>query len=127
MKHFISLDKAKKMTALYRKEKDNVVTKEHQEKKTLPLCETFDAEPFRIVLNKPGCVGIRIYYSMDDEKKIHLIIVGVNDKDEDILPDAQSTTNVLSDATTNTTTDQTIIEDGIVCPPVCPPASPLNS
>ena len=124
MKHFISLDKAKKMTALYRKEKDNVVTKEHQEKKTLPLCETFDAEPFRIVLNKPGCLGIRIYYSMDDEKKIHLIIVGVNDKDEDILPDEQSTTNVLSDTAT---TNQTIIEDGQACPPICPPSSPLNS
>jgi hypothetical protein len=138
MKHFISLDKAKKMTALYRKEKDNIVTNEHKEKKTLPLCESFDAEPFRVLLNKQGCVGIRIYCGMDDEKKVHFIVVGINDKNEDILPDEQST-NLLSTAVSNTTTSDTtstddttttgdsIIEDGIPCPPSCPPPSPLNS
>jgi hypothetical protein len=138
MKHFIPLEKAKQMTALYRKEK------EHKEKIILPLSETFDAEPFRTILNKPGCVSVRIYYGMDDEKRLHAIIVGVNDKNEDMLTDTQSTKSTLNSTTTttdNTTVDSsstttgdvtdlvedTIIEEGQSCPPVCPPTSPLNS
>lgn len=127
MKHFISLDKAKKMTALYRKEKDNVVGREHMEKKILSLSETFDVAAFRLVVNKPECAGVRIYFGMDDDLKVHSIIVGVNANNEDILIGSDVTANVLS--TTNDTTDDGdtgIIEDGALCPPICPPPSPLN-
>lgn len=127
MKHFISLDKAKKMTALYRKEKDNVVHHEHTEKKILCLSETFDAESFRLVVNKTECTGVRIYFGMDDELKVHSIIVGVNAKNEDILPDTGASVNLLSTASDTTDDGDTgIIEEGQTCPPYCPPPSPLN-
>lgn len=122
MKHFISLEKAKTMTALYRKERGNVVTPEHAQKGTLSLSETFDAEPFRVILSKPDCTGLRIYYGMDDTHKIHAIIVGVNAKNEDILP-VENTIGVVGAVTVN----DTIIEDSYFCPPVCPVTSPLNS
>ena len=135
MKHFIPLEKAKKMTALYRKER------EHKEKIILPLSETFDAESFRTLLNKPGCVSVRIYYGMDDEKRLHAILVGVNDKNEDMLTIAPNTTGTVDSASGTTagttgdssnttvndvTEDLDIMEDGQSCPPICPPASPLN-
>ena len=127
MKHFITLDKAKKMTALYRKEKDNIVSEEHKEKKPFFLSETFDAEAFRLVVNKTECTGVRIYYGMDDELKVHSIIVGVNEKDEDILPETGASVNILNTSTDPTDNGDTgIIEEGVSCPPNCPPPSPLN-
>lgn len=122
MKHFISLEKAKTMTALYRRERGNVVNPEHAQKGTLALSETFDAEPFRVILTNPDCTGLRIYYGMDDTHKIHAIIVGVNAKNEDILP-GETTIGAVGAATV----DATIIEDGTWCPPICPVTSPLNS
>lgn len=116
MNHFIPLDTAKKMTLLYRIEKENILIPEQRGKDILPICETFEVAPFLSVLSQPGCVRIRIYYSMDPDKKIHAIVVGVNDKDEDMLP-----VSVIE------TIDSNIIEEGIRCPTMCPPASPLNS
>lgn len=128
MKHFISLEKAKTMTALYRREKDNVVANEHRGKGTLSLSETFDAECFRAVLSKPECTGIRIYYGMDDLLKVHAIVVGVNSNNEDILPLMQNTASTIDTTITVSTDDDDtgIIEEGISCPPGCPPPSALN-
>ena len=38
------------------------------------------------ILKQESCVGIRIYYSLDDEGKRQLVIVGVNAQGDDILP-----------------------------------------
>ena len=56
---------------------------------------------------------MRIYYGMSDDLKIHAIGVGVNSKDEDILP-----TEGIGAALTTT---PVIVEDGSRCPDVCPP------
>lgn len=119
MSHFISLDKAKKLTGKFRSERDKI------KKDSVPTCETFEAAPFLTVLNKPGCTGLRIYYGMDDEYKIHAIIVGVNDKNEDMLAVAQPVSTVTSLATDTTNGDGDIIEEGQSCPPLCPPPGPL--
>ena len=109
--HFITLQQAVDMTFQYRKDKESILDPEFQNKGILPLSETFNREEFDRLLGQAGCEGIRLYYSMDDKSKLHMIIVGVNDRNEDILVDQ----NAL------------IIETGVRCPQTCPPASPLNS
>ena len=116
MNHFISLDAAIKMTAYFRVEKENILLDTERGKNLLPICETFEVAPFIALLAQPGCVSIRLYYSMDTEKKVHAVFVGVNNKNEDMLPGHSTEID-----------NSNIIEEGLRCPPMCPPASALNS
>ncbi len=109
--HLIPLSQAIEMTVKYRNDMESILDPEFRNKAVLPLSETFNREDFDRLLDQAGCEGIRFYYSMDDKSKLHMIIVGVNDRNEDILVDQ----NAL------------IIETGVRCPQTCPPASPLNS
>lgn len=117
--NLISLDVAKKMTALYRRERENVLGLPYKEKKILAVCETFDRQAFDTLLSEEGCTAVRIYYGMSDDLLIHAIAVGVNSNNEDILP--------APEASVASGTDAVIIEESIRCPDKCPPESPLNS
>jgi hypothetical protein len=60
---------------------------------------------------------------MDAELKVHAIIVGVDEKNQDITGGIFAKNAVTS----NTTTDfGSILENGQRCPEECPPYSPLN-
>lgn len=138
-KHRIPLDKAKKMTKFFRDHRgqNNIPG---QLGTIVPICETFDRAGFDALLAQPGCVGVRIYYGMDDTLGLHAIIVGVDAENRDILPAGTTTTTLstttMSTATTEPTTtdggttsgDETgiILDEGIRCPPTCPPPSELN-
>ena len=115
--HFISLEKAIEMTTHYRKNKHAVINPSHSGKEILALSDKFDRSVFDLLLSKPDCTGIRIYYGMDIDLKVHPIVVAVNAKDEDILP--------LS-GTVTTLSGSDIGDDTLRCPPFCPPPSPLN-
>ena len=104
------------MTELYRGQKENILSPEYKGKDILSICETFDSEPFYLILGKPECKRLRIYYGMSEDLKVHAIIVGVNENNEDILP-VPGITTITND----------IGEQGQLCPPICPPPSPLNS
>ena len=119
--HFISLNQAIEMTQRYRDEKGPVLAPDMRDRKILPICETFNREAFDSLLAQDGCVGIRLYFSMDDELKVQIIAVGVNASKEDMLPSGSGETSM-----TSATTD-VIVEDGQRCPDDCPPPSPLNS
>lgn len=110
MKHFITLDAAKKLTAKYRAEKENILNPKFLGKDHLSFSETFEAASFRALLDQPGVNSVRIYFGMDDSLKVHLVTVGVNANNEEILAGVTS-----------------IMEDGIICPPICPPPPPLLS
>ncbi len=117
MSHFISLSEAETMTAKYRSEKEDLLKTSFQGQNILPVCETFSRAEFDTVLGRQGCAGIRVYYGMDENSKIHAVIVGVNGDNEDMLPAANNFTEE----------EEFIIERGIRCPDLCPPESPLNS
>jgi hypothetical protein len=119
--HFIPLEQAVKMTKLYRADRENILKPELQGKQILPICETFNREAFDYLLKEEGCVGLRFYYGMDDEMKVHIIAVGVNDKNEDMLPKAGTANKTEEDGD-----DDGIVENGQRCPDDCPPPSPLN-
>lgn len=110
MIHFITLEAAKKLTAKYRAEKQNILNPQLLGKDLLSFSETFEADSFRALLDQPGVKNVRVYFGMDDNLKVHLVTVGVNATGEEILNGATS-----------------IIEDGLQCPPICPPPPPAPS
>ena len=116
MNHFISLQKAVEMTTRYRAEKENVLAPAYKGQNLIAKCETFDRDAFDTLLSNPGCVSIRVYYGMDDNLKVHAIVVGVNAKNEDILPGTQNALDSGGE----------IVEESRRCPDDCPPPSPLN-
>ena len=113
--HFITLAEAKELTSKFRKSKDNVLESKFKDKGILPVCETFSREAFDIVLAKPGCKGLRMYFAMDPVDTVKLIIVGVNENNEDMINIGEGK-DEPSD----------IIDQGTRCPVTCPPPSPLN-
>jgi hypothetical protein len=127
-KHRIPLDKAKKMTRFFRDHRgqNNIPG---QLGTIVPISETFDRAGFDALLAQPGCVGLRIYYGMDDNLGLHAIIVGVDAQNRDILP-TSTTTSAMTSTTTEggVSTEETgiILDEGLRCPPSCPPASDLN-
>jgi hypothetical protein len=69
----------------------------------------FHAEAFHRILRQPGCVGIRVYPSLHEDGQQSLVLVGVDEKGNDM-------------------TGGEISNDPWQCPPFCPPdASPLAS
>jgi len=116
MNHFISLATAADMTARFRSHRENILKTEYQNQNVLPIAETYDKAAFETLLNKEGATGVRIYYGMDENLKIHAIIVAVNQNNEDILPSASLTA----------TEEEDIIDSGVRCPELCGEPSPLN-
>ena len=116
--HFITLAEAKTLTSNFKKSKEKLLHTDFKGKDVLPVCETFSRDAFDVILKKPGCTGLRIYFAMDDANMVKLVIVGVNDKNEDML------TPMGADGKDGDPGD--IIENGIRCPTVCPPLSDLN-
>src|SRR3989337_56913 len=84
--NFISLDQAIQLTSTYRNSKEIILEPEFRDQGVLPVCETFDRAAFDTVLSKQGCTGLRIYLGMDETNLIKLVIVGVNENNEDMLP-----------------------------------------
>ena len=123
--NFISLAQAKQLTKTFRGKKESMLEPQYKGKGVLPVCETFGREAFDTVLSKPGCVGLRIYFAMDELNIVKLVIVGVNEKNEDMITTTSTESDTMMRSTTEDGTE--IIEDGLRCPDVCPPPSPLNS
>ena len=80
---------------------------------SLPFAETLNKSVFEELCNEENCVAIRAYFALDAENRICLIFVGVNEENEDLLPDIDDDD------------DFAIFEYGQRCPPICA-AGPLN-
>ncbi|MFL5740988.1 MAG: hypothetical protein ACJ75B_12270 [Flavisolibacter sp.] len=130
-KHHIPLADAKKMIRNFKDKKEQILAAPYKKAGSLPISETFDRSAFDQVLAKPGCVGLRVYFAMDDNMQIRVVIVGVNENNEDMITNTQAKSASASTlAASDTTTDPTngdIIEQGTRCPDVCPPDSPLTT
>lgn len=113
MNHAISLEKAIRMTTRYREQKDKLIDPAFAGKNVLPFSETFDRAAFDRLLSQPGCAGLRIYFGLNEEGQLRTIIVGVNEDQNDLLPNDH-----LAE-------DGDIVEDGKTCPPFCETDSPL--
>lgn len=97
--HQISLADAAALTAKYRQQfQTNDYIKG----------EYFGKQAVLNLLNQNGCVGLRIYYGINEQNTPKLVIVGVNSSGDDI-------------------TQGSILDFGTPCPTNCSQNNPLNS
>jgi len=127
--HFIPLAVASGMTRRYRDMHNKILKEEFKGKNINAVCETFDRKAFDALLAQPGCMGLRMYFGMNESNMIHTIVVGVNESNEDMLTPIHTSSNAILSSILSDTTDDSmdpIIEQAQRCPPDCPPDSPLN-
>jgi hypothetical protein len=118
MSNFITVERAIEMTSLYRKQMDTILADDFKGQDVLVKSETFSREQVEKLFANPACKHLRVYYGMDQQRRVHALLVAVDANNEDIITTSLTEGNVLS---------QDIIEEGDRCPPNCPPSSPLNS
>jgi hypothetical protein len=86
MSSFITLEEAILMTSTYQKLSEVLLEPAYRNKDVLFYSESFEAAQVSEILQREGCIGLRVYLGMDPEQKIHAILVGTDEKGEDILP-----------------------------------------
>jgi hypothetical protein len=109
MSSFIPLEEAVVMTRNYRLLKDGLLKPEYLGKNVLANSEAFSREQVQVLLDKPGCETLRVYYGIDDDLKLHAILVAADAEGNDMLEG-----------------EETVLERAIRCPDTCPPPSVLN-
>ena len=95
-------------------------TKNYRDKHKEPgeiRAHAFGSNIIKEVMGQPGCVGMRIYYALDDKDNKHLLLVGIDKDGNDQIPSndqtkTSSSGGVVGDRSTN-------------CPPDCAVNSPL--
>ena len=113
--HLVTLAAAIDLTTDFRSNRNSILQTGFQNQDILPLSETFNVDDINLLIGQTGCAAMRIYYGMDENSKLHAVLVAVNEDNEDILP------SLVSD------NDDIILEEGQRCPVICPASSPLNS
>lgn len=74
----------------------------------------FGFEIIQRILREDGCMGIRIYYGIDDKGQKQLLLVGADENGNNLLPDV----------TAKSTGDGNIIADvSFPCPSYCDPTT----
>lgn len=68
----------------------------------------FGIEKLKLILSQRDCVGIRMYYAMDDEGNPALALVGVDRNENDLY-------------------NGVILDRSVPCPSYCGDPNPLNS
>lgn len=92
----ISLEEAALMTANYRSENPNST-----------IAHFFGKDILNQILEQSECVGIRVYYGMNEDGQKELVLVGVDSDENDIL--------------------ELIADLSMPCPKTCSTPNPLNS
>ena len=103
--HMVDLRLAARWTKRYREENPGETK-----------AQFFGCDILNQLLNEPGCMGIRVYYGIDDDGKKQLILVGANAEQNNLLPTDQG-----SDGSA-------VANGGQSCPTSCPqiPHDPLT-
>ncbi|MBA2330937.1 MAG: hypothetical protein H0V91_15115 [Flavisolibacter sp.] len=107
MSNFITLEEAKSLRRNFKTNREKLPGTAE----AIPDSETFSKEHLEQLLKQPGCTSLRIHFGMDEKDNLKLMITASNEKEEDILEDK----------------NESVLEDGVRCPPNCPPQSDLDS
>ena len=108
----ITLDEAVSLTQRYRKA---APASEH--------AGFFWGDGLKAILEQPGCVGIRIYHGLNAEGCYSPVIVGVDEKGNDITAIAKP--RRAAGAAAAGAGDAVLLDNHYPCPPFCPTGSPL--
>ena len=95
--HSISLQEASQLTANYRSQAGDGAV----------LASFFGKQTIQKILDQEDCVGIRIYYGLENSTPV-LVLVGAKANEDDIISGE-------------------LAQTGVQCPPVCGSANDLNS
>ena len=107
----IALEKARSWTANYR-EKNPGSTEAH----------FFGLAIIKQILAEPGCVGIRMYYAIDDNGQKKIVLVGADANGDNLLPSPSSGVSLASFSLFNDDSNQNIVADfSFPCPSYCNP------
>jgi hypothetical protein len=71
----------------------------------------FGNEIINQLLERPGCVGIRMYYAINDEGERKLLLIGVDAKGENMMPSSSERTSDDEDP---------VVDFSFPCPSYCP-------
>ncbi len=96
--HQITLEEASALTARYRATANAADAK----------AEYFGKDALISLLSQNACVGVRIYYGVDENNVKKLVLVGVNAEGNDMC-------------------EGELMEKGTLCPPICSADNPLNT
>jgi hypothetical protein len=72
-----------------------------------PIAHFFGKSIINSILSQEGCMGIRVYYALDENNVRQLIIVGADANENDMY------TGIIA-------------ERSVICPPFCGGGNPLN-
>lgn len=103
----IALATAKRWTVRYRKNEE-----QSNPGVTVTQAHFFGKEKILEVLNQEECVGIRIYYGINEDDKREVIVVGAKSDQNNILPSDENSTDSGSGGI--------LLDDSVWCPPFCP-------
>ena len=114
--HFFPLDKAHLLADVFKANKDSL--KFGSDSYAIPFSETFNMDMIRQLTALKNCVGLRIYYGLDNgDKKVKLMIVGVDANGFDIyLPSPPPPAGAITPNGASSST-QSVAETGQWGPP----------
>jgi hypothetical protein len=112
--HYISLTQFLDMKNRYATNAETILASPYHGQNILCTSELFNVAAVNAVAAVTGCAAVRIYYGMDEDLKVHAMLVAADENGQDILPPAGGVIFEQNPA------DPPIVEEGQRCPPFCP-------
>lgn len=95
--HVITLDRALSLTDNYARFKDSILSGKYGDaKELLPDYETFNLQSIDSLMCQDETVGFRIYLGLDENKKVRLVLAGVDANGIDALQETRRQKGALN-------------------------------
>jgi hypothetical protein len=85
---------------------------------SLPICLTYNKSAIYQLMKLPGCIGIRIYFGINQKQQLSLVIVGVDEAGDNIVTGSASGASRVEIALTDENVG--ILDEGQASPPYPP-------
>ncbi|RYE22428.1 MAG: hypothetical protein EOP51_13280 [Sphingobacteriales bacterium] len=83
--HVITVDQGSAMVNDFMANQDSLLAPEYRGRGTLPVYETFNLKAIDSIICQKNTVGFRVYLSMDKQKKVRFVLVGVDGDGKDYI------------------------------------------
>lgn len=94
--HVITLERALQLTDNYARNKDSILSGTYgNNKDILPDYETFNLKAIDSLVCQEETIGFRMYLGLDENKKIRLVLAGVDANGVDILQETRRSKGML--------------------------------
>jgi hypothetical protein len=115
--NFITLNQFLEMKQIYNNNSQTILAPPFQNQNILVTSETFNVDVITTLAAVTGCAGLRIYYGMDADLKVHAMLIAVDANGNDILPTNPSVKFVPGSPDSGGA--PAIGEEAQRCPPTC--------